>query len=327
MSNVYVRPCEVRVHPIMTKKYIIATPAIDDFYKQISRCVRYRIPGAITWGDPRFGKTSAIRFCKDAICADYAKVPAFSFLCHKKIKPSESAFFSNLLESVGHKHPHAGRIDEKRSRLKNFLVEKALASGHGMVIFFADEAQRLSTTEYEWLRDVHDALDDRGVRLITFLVGQRELLNQKNALKEAKQDQIVGRFMIDELPFKGVVSARDVVTCLKSYDDSSFPADSDWNFTRFFFPYAYQNGLRLAKCASMVWEAFRDATIEAKMTKNIEIPMAYFARTIEIALMDNTEMDKPDFMFSPQLWRNAVDNSSYIQAQENLNYLALLDND
>jgi hypothetical protein len=38
-------------------------------------------------------------------------------------------------------------------------------SGHNWFVMFADEAQRLDVIEYEWLRDVHDELERRGVQV------------------------------------------------------------------------------------------------------------------------------------------------------------------
>lgn len=327
MSDAIVLPCNKAAHPVFSKRYVIATPAIDAFYNQIIRCVNYKIPGAITWALPRYGKTSAIRYCRQAVAAEYPNLPIYKIFCEKKTKSVESAFFSNVLEAVGHRYPFSGRNEEKRSRLKNFLVERAVASGHYMVILFVDEAQRLSITEYEWLRDVHDALDESDVKLIVFLVGQHELFNQKNVLNTTGQTHITGRFMVDELPFKGVISGDDVATCLQCYDDFCFPTDSGWSFTRFFFPKAYENGFRLTTCASDVWAAFRDASLEANLGQQIEIPMAYFVRAIEMGLIDYSDNDDENFGFSYEMWREAVKKSSFISAREDLTYLNLLDND
>jgi hypothetical protein len=114
-----------------------------------------------------------------------------------------------------------------------------------LVIAFADEAQRLDIIEYEWLRDVHDELERAGIRMITLLVGQPQLLNQKNAFRASKQTQIVSRFMIDEMRFRGIQSVDDLATCLAGYDAACYPEASDWTYTRFFFPNAYDDGLRM----------------------------------------------------------------------------------
>lgn len=327
MSDAIVLPCNKSIHPVLTKRYVIGTPAIDEFYGQIIRCINYKIPGATTTAFPRYGKTYAIKYCRQAVSAEYPGLPIYDFYCQKKTKSVESAFFGNILDAVGHRYPFAGNNQEKRTRLKNFLIEKAISRGHYTVVFFVDEAQRLTITEYEWLRDVNEDLDRRDVKLIVFLVGQHELVNQKNALNGAGQTHITGRFMVDEMQFKGVISADDVATCLQCYDDSCYPSESDWPFTRFFFPRAYENGFRLMDCASALWAAFRDASLDAKLGQRIDIPMAYFARTIEIGLIDYSKHDVDNFGFSYEMWREAVKKSSFISAREDLNYLSLLDNE
>jgi type II secretory pathway predicted ATPase ExeA len=73
------------------------------------------------------------------------------------------------------------------------IREAAARVGSGTVLLFCDEAQRYNENEYEWLRDVHDALDRQQIKLFTFLVGQQELLAQKTALQVACKTQIVAR--------------------------------------------------------------------------------------------------------------------------------------
>jgi hypothetical protein len=124
------------------------------------------------------------------------------------------------------------------------------------VILFCDEAQRYDENEYEWLRDVHDALDRLQIKLFTFLVGQQDLLSIKTNLQRAKQTQIGARLMVEELAFSGVRSAQEVATCLNGYDETSFPRGSGWSFTRFFLPQAVEAGYRLADDSQALWNAF-----------------------------------------------------------------------
>lgn len=84
-------------------------------------------------------------------------------------------------------------------RLALRIREAAARAGSGTVILFCDESQRYNENEYEWLRDVHDALDRQQIKLFTFLVGQEELLAQKTALQIAGKTQIVVRLMVEEL--------------------------------------------------------------------------------------------------------------------------------
>ena len=69
-------------------------------------------------------------------------------------------------------------------------------------MLFCDEAQRLSKHALEWLRDVHDQLAQQGVRLVTFLVGQPQLTEHKAQYQLAGDEQIVARFMIEQLNFR-----------------------------------------------------------------------------------------------------------------------------
>lgn len=313
-----IRPLAIDQHPVSLQKYIIPTPSLDAFYDRIKKCIRLRTPGAIVHGQPRYGKTYGIRYAMNVLLDDFPNVVMFSFLCHKKASHSESAFFANLLESVGHKAPQAGTISAKRSRLVLFLMEKVDRSGQNLVIVFADEAQRLDVIEYEWLRDVHDELERRGVRMITFLVGQSQLLHQKNAFRASKETQIIARFMVDEMAFRGLTSVDDVATCLAGYDESMYPMGTDWTYTRFFFPLAFESGFRLVSQAQAIWDAFRDAHDEARLAFMGEIPMQYFTRTVEIALTEYAEQDADDFRMSPQIWMNAVGEANYIQAEEEM---------
>ena len=96
--------------------------------------------------------------------------------------------------------------------------------------------------EYEWLRDVHDALDRQQIKLFTFLVGQEELLAQKISLQLARKTQIVARLMVEELAFQGMRDADEVATCLQGYDRTAYPEGSQWTFSRFYLPASFDTG-------------------------------------------------------------------------------------
>ncbi|PIL37869.1 hypothetical protein CR103_21140 [Massilia psychrophila] len=105
-----------------------------------------------------------------------------------------------------------------------------------MIIFFCDEAQRYSLHEYEWLRDVHDELAQCGVRLTTFLVGQERLCEQRARFQESGDTHIVKRFMVETLRFRGIRSAVDAATCLKSYDEHAYPVGQRLEFHTLLLP-------------------------------------------------------------------------------------------
>lgn len=311
------RPAPIETHPISMQKYIVPTPSINELYRRVKKCIKLRVPGAIVYAMTRYGKTYAARYVAISLKMDFPHLITVTFSCHKKKTPNEASFFSNLLRAVGHERPESGLAYQKRIRLLNKLLELLVASKQNLLVVFADEAQKLQVEEYEWLREVHDELEARGYRMITFLIGQPQLKNQKTALKEARQTQIVGRFMIDDIEFHGVCSAQDAASCLLGYDTACYPSDSDWSFTRFFLPQAWANGVRLADQAHHLWQQFEDAHDEAGFRTALEVPMTYFARSVEIALTEIGQ-DGADFAFTPAIWRQAVEESRFSASEEEL---------
>ena len=108
----------------------------------------------------------------------------------------------------------------------------------------------MSRDAYEWLRDVHDQLAYNGIRLITFLVGQSQLLAQKAAFQMSGDEQIVARFMIAQLKFHGIRNATEAATCLAGYDATRYPEGTGPTFTEFFLPEAFGRGTRLGNCGA-----------------------------------------------------------------------------
>ena len=312
------RPIELDQHPMVQQTYILPTNSIDEAYAQVRRCIRHRIPGAMLVGLSRFGKTYCARYIARLLKDDFPKLVVISVGSEKKKVPVESSFWENLLEASCHKEIQSGTNSAKKRRLIQRLIELVTRSGQNLLIVFFDEAQRLFVEEYEWLRDVHDQLERRGIRMITFLIGQQKLLNQKNALRMQGETQIVGRFMIDELPFHGVRTADEAATCLQAYDDACFPLESGWSYTRFFLPEAYDSGFRLVDQAANVWAAFLSAHSGASFRFGVDIPMQYFSRTVEIALTDHSDHDDTGFSLTPAIWEQAVLDARYVAAVEEL---------
>lgn len=309
------RPLPLDRHPIAQRTYRIATPAIEAFFDLVDECLQHRIPGALIYGRPRLGKTYAIEYLRLLLTRSYADIPSFHVQCQHKVTHSEGGFFANLLRAVGYPDPEAGRNSLKRARLTARLREAARARHSNRLVLLCDEAQRYRYDEYEWLRDIHDELAQHAIRTHTFLVGQPQLLSQKNAFQLRGDEQIVARFMVEELQFQGVLSADDTTTCLIGYDTTQYPEKSGWTFTRFFYPSAFDAGLRLADDAHYLWNAFAEVHHHALLPGTLEIPMEYFTRAVEIALLETARQDAPGFRINPDLWRFAVKRCGYIKAQ------------
>lgn len=248
VNNLSVRPyISPGTHPIDTGSYLIATNEINRMFKRVVMWIQSRTPGAIIVGNPRLGKTRAIRYIIstlpsiDIVGYDTA---IFNIKCSKFKNVNENDFFELFLREVNHATPSVGKAVAKRQRLYNFLIEKGFSSSKNRVILFLDDAQRLTELHYEWLMDIYNELDSAGVLLTVFLVGQRELLSQRSAFVHTNKKQIIGRFMLHEYHFKGLVSQADIELCLKSFDEISvYPLGTEWTFTKYFFPNSMKMGL------------------------------------------------------------------------------------
>ncbi len=310
------RPIDAALHPIETGNYRIATPAIQALYELITRCLRYRITGALTYGPSRIGKTRAIEYVRLLLAENHPKITTYHAQAEHKPRHAEGPFFANLLEAVGYPEPDTGNNPTKRMRLINKIKEACTKRGSGTVVLFCDEAQRYDENEYEWLRDVHDHLDRLQIRLFTFLVGQQELLAVKTAFQRAKKTQIVARLMVEELAFFGIRNVRDVATCLNGYDQTCYPRGSDWSFTRFYLPQGVAGGYKMSEDAQILWSAFEDLHHKHGLPADLAIPMESFARAVEIVLKDSEPRDAPNYRPDPQLWRTAVRSCGYIQSRQ-----------
>ncbi|SAK79565.1 hypothetical protein AWB82_05206 [Caballeronia glebae] len=199
-------------------------------------------------------------------------------------------------------------------RLTLRIRQAASCAGSGVVLLFCDEAQRYNDNEYEWLRDVHDALDRQQIKLFTFLVGQQELLGQKHAMQVAGKTQIVARLMVEELVFSGIRNAHDVATCLNGYDHTAYPEESDWSFSRFYVPRAFNSGFRLVNDADTLWRAFEAPHHKANLPGELEVPMESFTRAVEIVLKDELR-DGRGYRPDEVLWEHAVRQCGYVQSR------------
>ncbi|WCN36213.1 ATP-binding protein [Aneurinibacillus uraniidurans] len=304
-------------HPIETGRYLIATNEIERMYQIISQWIENRSPGGIIHGPPRIGKTRAINYLMHILPTEFGiKMPIFNICCRSYRLPNESVFFEDLLRGVGHGIIHTGKASIKRERLFKFLLQKGITSEQNRIIFFMDDAQNLTETHYNWLMDLYNELDDAGISLTVMLVGQEELLHRRLAFSQAKKAQIIGRFMIHEHKFEGVKTLKDLKVCLACYDtESEYPENSNWSFTRFFFPDQFVQGARLEQCAEDLYEVVWRLRKENGLKGSIEIPMQYVTSTIQYALRHFGVNGLHVEWLTQANWKEAIEQSGYITAE------------
>jgi hypothetical protein len=304
-----------RPHPLTRRNYRVATVAIEDLINLIERCVLLLIPGALVHARPRMGKTHAIDYAAIHLARHRPDILVLRMSCEHHRNQFEGAFFDSLLAAAGVRDS-APSITDKRFALMCRLSEQLQVRQGYIVVLYCDEAQRLSRHALEWLRDVHDQLGQQGYRLVTFLVGQPQLMEQKTHYQLAGDEQIVARFMIEKLHFRGITDAPDAAACLESYDLSRYPEETGPFFTQYFYPQAWAAGLRLVRSGGHLWNAFAQAHKSAQLPGAVEIQMDYFTRAIESVLKRRPDWDSIGLELTEAHWETAVHDSGYVAAQQ-----------
>jgi hypothetical protein len=289
--------------------------AIEHLINLIDRCVMLLIPGALVHARPRMGKTHAIDYAAIHLARHCPDILVLRMSCEHHRTQFEGAFFDALLAAAGVRDPQPS-ITEKRFALMRRLTEQLQIRQGYIVVLYCDEAQRLSRHALEWLRDVHDQLGQQGYRLVTFLVGQPQLMEHKAHYQLAGDEQIVARFMIENLHFRGITDAPDAAACLESYDLTRYPEDTGPFFTQAFYPLAWAAGFRLARSGGHIWNAFAQAHAAAQLPGAAEIQMDYFTRAIESVLKNGLAWDSLGLELTEAHWEQAVRDSGYVAAQQ-----------
>ncbi|WP_188455565.1 ATP-binding protein [Virgibacillus oceani] len=303
-------------HPIEQGDYLIDTIAINEIADSILKWISFRNPGAIIYGAPRLGKSYAIKYLKRVFDIKYENQWITFVVRTRKMKtPNESRFFEFLLKDVGHELFDKGKADAKRERLVNFFLEKGDGSVRNQVVLFVDDAQRLSSIEFEWLMDIFNELDSYGITLTTILVGQKELSHKRNIYLTTDK-QIVGRFMIQENKFYGLREKEELAYLLASYDQiSEYPVNSGWSYTRYFFPIGYEQGYRLENETDEIWQSFQMVRSEAGIKRSAEIPMHYMIAIINYVLKKYGANEENVEWPTTSMWREAMIESGYVNAE------------
>lgn len=303
-------------HPLVLDRYLLPTNEIINMYLEVGDWIENRTPGGIIYGRQRLGKSFAIDYLSRTLPLKYGHdLPVFKIPGRHKKNANEEVFYEMLLEGVGHAFPHSGKKNQKFDRLTRFLLERGGSSNYKMVVLFIDEAQSLFELNYGWLIDVYNKLEQYQIKFTCVLVGQPELKHQKSLYIAEGKRQVVGRFMVHEYEFTGVVSVSDIATCLKGYDTIYHPEDSGWSYTEYYFPIAYAKGKRLENCAQDLYETFVTMRREKKISGKLEIPMQYLTSAIKYALTKyGLDGEKKEWI-DKELWRECVKKSRYIESE------------
>jgi hypothetical protein len=315
---------QIGTHPIEQGHYLVPTKEVLRLMNSMCKIVNNRLPGMIVYSRPRLGKTSAVKYAIDNLPTMVgAPLPILIANSNWYRVPSEEKFYFDLLSDFKFPFPARRKPAEMRRQIVNLMLEKAEKSKMRRIILIMDEAHRLTEYHYNWLMDIYNELDREKVSMTVISVGQEELLNRRTFFLEQKKSQIIGRFMTHEHHFSGLRTVDDIRFVLKCYDSpqvSAYPKDSDWSYTRYFFPYAYERGERLEKSAQILYDLFEAIRKEHGVSTEFEIPMEYFAFTVENALKIYGSHGNQCEWITNNQWDETIKLTGYIESEV---YMAL----
>lgn len=293
------------------REFLVKTPLCANYLKKMNNWLITGSQGAIVYGRPRLGKTSATRWVLKALPNLIGNFPVVEVPIRDQHIASERAFFQHLLRCIKHRHSMDGTAGDKRDRFSEWLIARAMRSPINGAVLFFDEAQLLQDHQYAWLLNIGNELDKNGCRLFCLLVGQSELADKKIKLIDAGMEQIVGRFMVRELEFSGLGSEIDLVSTLTQYQQTTYPIGSNILFAENFIPLAIKGGFELSSIGPAVWGAFENLWVSAGLDKGMTIPMHYFTAALIGSLNSLVKYDADNLVIPQKIIVESVDASGY----------------
>lgn len=270
--------------PFVLAHYHLASPDIKRLSKQLRFWVYASIKGGMITGEKRIGKTYAIKF----ILAHLAKVLgrdcyAFSIRWKAIDRFNETKFWKRLLGATGFNTTLPGDAERLENRFYERILLKIEQCGIPVCVVFIDEAQNITITEYLQLCHVFNELEEKGIRLYTWLVGQDELHHMKTLMREANCGQVIARFMEHSFEMRGISNARTLRTLLVQLDKQGVPEAAS---TR-----AVEAGFKLSELSSDLWAAKRTVDKENSRSVNTPWTMQQFQSIVAVLLQNLERQD------------------------------------
>lgn len=315
-------------HPVEKNVYRLPTYAIENMLNSVYGWIEKLTPGAMIYGNPRTGKTESIfemmKILPELLGND---LPIELLDCAKYAGSSstESQFYSDILAQLGYVISSRGTASIKLLRIVEFISQRVREAKDYRFILFLDEAQSLHENHFKWLMGIHNLLNIKKIHIITFLVGQPELITLRSSYAASSQRQIIGRFMVGTHEFRGVTSTSEMEVLLKGFDQIEYPENSGCSFTEYFLPIAYGNGLRIHKNASLIMECHKNKLAKETSLKpaHIEIPMQSIPQTIGYILQTLSQNDDKNLSLDKSIVNEAIDYSDFMDLTRNVIELPL----
>lgn len=293
-----IRPYPIEEHPVVARRYLLSSDPISHAWEHLNKAIRRRNGGLVFWGIYRAGKSKMIDYLILEAKSRYRDLPTAKLDAETNNYVSSKEFYLSLCKEVGASATGSAG-DCKRQAIRR-MVELGKRTPALVYLLFVDEPQKWTDLQLTWLCEIYDKLEENNVRLVSVLVGQRELVTFRKQYLERGNGVIITRLMNTIIEFLGLRSLDELAYVLQGYD-TLIEIDPDWPATRFFFPRAYAQGFRLENCAAVIWRAFSSAFDSHGRFTECQIPMKYLTAMIEILFSEYYELDNEIFQLEREL--------------------------
>lgn len=302
-------------HPILSKKLILPTKPINELVTALRRAVTLREQGCCFSATSGFGKSFGLALAEQELKRIFPGVAVFRHIIDNQQVPSIRAFFKHFLITVG-VTDIKGETYDLRVRLINRLVERGRSSRMKLVVLLVDEAQGMALQDFRFLKDIGNELEKVDVQLVVIMMGQDPDFGEAiDRLRDEGRLDLVSRFTLRQLKFRGLQTADDFESLLELIDKQYYPATSMCTWPQFFAPRAWNAGFRMKNQTSALMKAIDNQLPDVLAKKGVPARQLFLA--IKRFLFDLADVDASDATSIPNdLWNSAIEYSLIEEASQ-----------
>jgi hypothetical protein len=291
-------------HPLMVKDYILRTAPINELLVNLRRAVMLREQGCCFTATSGYGKTYGLALAEGELRRLFRDVPIYRHLTQNQQQPSIRAFFKHFLITIGETNTK-GETPDLRTRLTNNLIDAGRASPLKLMVFLIDEAQGMALQDFNFLKDIGNDLEKLGVQLVVVMMGQEpDFSNVVSLLRRANRVDLVTRFALRRMRFRGLSTKKDFGELLALIDDQIYPAGTTCTWPQFFVPNAWAAGFRMKDQVDRLVGALETLLPDGGLAHGVSARQLFVA--IRRFIVEIADLEKQGRAFPDDLWDMAV---------------------
>lgn len=294
-------------HPLLAKGVILPTPPIDELLVSLRRAVMLREQGCCFTATSGFGKSYGLMMAERELNNLFEDVPIYRHIVNNQQVPSVRAFFKHFLVTVGEKNI-SGETFDLRLRLVNNLIDSGRSSRMNLVVILIDEAQGMALQDFQFLKDIGNQLENAGIQLVVIMMGQDPDFSEVvNDLRLARRLDLISRFTLRRMKFRGICSEEDFERILSLIDIQTYPPGSNCTWPQFFVPKAWANGFRMKEQSWTLTTAVKICLPNHSLKNGVSARQLFLA--IRRFLMDYADIEHKGNSLPENLWQTAVNDA------------------